>query len=70
MNWIDLLQWPAMIVTIVANWPIKLPLCWALALPMGYGTNGVWIGMLVSMVVEAAIIAWWFRRGTWKTRQI
>jgi putative MATE family efflux protein len=61
---------PPMVITILANWPIKLPLCWALALPLGYGTNGVWTGMLVSMVVEAAIIAWWFRRGTWKTRRI
>lgn len=61
---------PPMVVTFLANWPLKLPLCWALALPLGYGTNGVWIGMLVSMVVEAAIIAWWFRRGTWKTRRV
>ena len=61
---------PSMIVTFLANWPVKLPLCWALAIPFGYGTNGVWTGMLVSMLVEAAIIAWWFRRGTWKTRRI
>lgn len=61
---------PPMIVTFLSNWPIKLPLCWALAIPFGYGTNGIWTGMLVSMVVEAAIIAWWFRRGTWKTRRV
>jgi putative MATE family efflux protein len=61
---------PAMIVTFLANWPLKLPLCWLLAIPFAYGTNGVWIGMLVSMLVEAAIIVWFFRRGTWKTRRI
>jgi putative MATE family efflux protein len=61
---------PPMIVTFLANWPLKLPLCWALAIPFAYGTNGVWTGMLVSMLVEAAIIAWWFRRGTWKMRRI
>lgn len=61
---------PAMLVTFVANWPLKLPLCWVLAIPLAYGTNGVWLGMLVSMLVEAALIAWWFRRGTWKTRGV
>jgi putative MATE family efflux protein len=61
---------PPMIVTFLANWPVKLPLCWALAVPLGHATNGVWVGMFVSMLIEAASIAWWFRRGTWKTRRI
>lgn len=61
---------PPMIVAFLANWPVKLPLCWALAMPFGYGTTGVWVGMLVSILVEAAIVAWWFRRGSWKTRKV
>jgi Na+-driven multidrug efflux pump len=61
---------PPMIVAFLANWPVKLPLCWALAIPFGYGTTGVWVGMLVSILVEAAIVAWWFRRGSWKTRKV
>jgi putative MATE family efflux protein len=61
---------PSMIVSFLANWPVKLPLCWVLAVPFAYGTNGVWIGMFVSMVLEAVVTAWWFRRGTWKTRRI
>jgi Na+-driven multidrug efflux pump len=61
---------PSMIVTFLTNWPVKLPLCWALAIPLGYGTNGVWMGMLVSMVLEGAVTAWWFSRGTWKTRRV
>jgi putative MATE family efflux protein len=61
---------PPMVVAFLANWPIKLPLCWALAVPFGYGTNGIWTGMLVSIVVEAAIVTWWFRYGTWKRRRV
>jgi putative MATE family efflux protein len=61
---------PPMIAALVANWPIKLPLCYALAIPLGYGIDGVWIGMLVSMVFEALVMFAWYRRGTWRTKRV
>jgi putative MATE family efflux protein len=61
---------PPMIVAFLANWPVKLPLCYALALPFGYGINGVWIGMFVSIVFEAVVAYAWYRRGTWKTKKV
>ena len=61
---------PAMIAAFVANWPIKLPLAYALALPMGYGINGVWMGMFVSIVFEALIVFAWYSRGTWKHKRV
>ena len=47
---------PPMIAAFVANWPVKLPLCYALALPLGYGIDGVWIGMFVSIVFESIVM--------------
>jgi putative MATE family efflux protein len=61
---------PPMIVAFLANWPVKLPLSYALALPLGWGINGVWAGMFVSLVFEAALIALWYRRGEWKRRRV
>jgi len=61
---------PPMIVAFLANWPIKLPLAYVLALPLGYGIDGVWIGMFVSIVFEALVMMAWYRRGTWKTRKL
>ena len=59
-----------MIAAFLANWPVKLPLAWALAVPFGYGLEGVWWGIFVSVLLEAALVALWFRRGAWKTRVV
>ncbi len=61
---------PPMITAFLANWPIKLPLSYALALPLSYGIDGVWVGMLVSIVFEAVVMFLWYRRETWKTRRL
>lgn len=61
---------PPMIVAFVSNWPVKLPLSYVLALPLGWGIDGVWVGMFVSLVFEAGLQAWWFRRGTWKHKRV
>jgi putative MATE family efflux protein len=61
---------PPMIIAFLANWPVKLPLSYVLALPLGYGINGVWIGMLVSILFEAFLTYVWYWRGTWKTRKV
>lgn len=61
---------PPMVTAFLANWLVKLPLCWALAIPFGYGVDGVWIGMFASIVFEALAMFAWYWRGTWKTRQV
>lgn len=61
---------PPMVVAFLANWPIKLPLAYVLALPLGYGIDGVWIGMFVSIVFEAVVMFGWYRRGTWRTKRV
>ena len=61
---------PPMLAAFISNWPVKLPLCWVLAVPMGWGADGVWLGMLFSILLEALLIVFWFRRGTWKDREV
>jgi Na+-driven multidrug efflux pump len=61
---------PPMISAFLANWPVKLPLCYALALPLGHGIEGVWAGMFLSIVFEALIMFAWYRRGTWLRKRV
>jgi putative MATE family efflux protein len=61
---------PPMVTAFLANWPVKLPLAYALALPLAHGINGVWMGMFVSIVFEALVIFAWYRRGAWKTKKL
>jgi putative MATE family efflux protein len=61
---------PPMIAAILANWGFKLPLSYALAIPFGYGIDGVWIGMFASIVLESLVMFAWYARGTWKTKRV
>jgi putative MATE family efflux protein len=61
---------PPMITAFLANWPVKLPLSYVLALPLAYGIDGVWIGMFVSIIFEAIVMFAWYRRGTWKAKRV
>jgi MATE family multidrug resistance protein len=40
----------------VAYWIIALPLGYWLAFPLGYGANGIWIGLLIGLTVTAALM--------------
>lgn len=61
---------PPMIVAFLANWPVKLPLSYILAVPLGYGVDGVWVGMFASIVFEAVLMFVWYQRGSWKTKKL
>jgi putative MATE family efflux protein len=47
-------------------WLIRIPLALFLALPMGMGAQGAWIGSVVDNTVRGSAIWWRFRRGRWK----
>lgn len=61
---------PPMIAAFLANWAVKLPLAYLLALPLGRGVDGVWLAMFVSIVFESLLMFGWYRRGTWKTKRV
>lgn len=61
---------PPMISSLVANVAFKLPCAYYLSLVKGMGTNGVWIAVSLSVVVEVAMLVFYFRKGKWKTKKI
>jgi MATE family multidrug resistance protein len=40
----------------VAYWIIALPLGYWFAFPLGYGANGIWIGLLIGLTVTATLM--------------
>jgi multidrug resistance protein, MATE family len=53
-------------VIIIAVWLIRLPLAWILALPLGFGAEGVWAAMVASMICQGLLMARRFHGGRWK----
>lgn len=45
-------------------WAIGFPAAWGLGFPAGLGTVGVWIGLTLSLIVYAILLAWRFQRLT------
>lgn len=52
-------SWP-MIVTLICYWLIALPVAYALALPLGVGPNGIWLGYACGLVLAAMALLWRF----------
>lgn len=61
---------PPMVASLLANALVKLALAYLLAKPLGMGIHGVWVAIAVSVVVEAAIISFYFWKGQWKDRAL
>jgi len=61
---------PPMIASLVANWGFKLPFAYIFSQIFAMGANGVWLAISLSVICEAAIIAFWFRKGKWKEKNI
>lgn len=61
---------PPMIASLVANWGFKLPFAMIFSQVLGWGSNGVWLAISLSVIVEAAIIIFWFRKGKWKYKKV
>lgn len=61
---------PPMVSALVANWVIKLPVAYILALPLNLGTNGIWWAISISVMAELLILLPWYRRGGWSRREI
>lgn len=59
-----------MVAALVANWLVKIPLAALLARWAGLGTTGVWLGIGISVVVEAVILAAGYYSGRWQHRKV
>ncbi|MGL5330959.1 MAG: MATE family efflux transporter [Peptostreptococcaceae bacterium] len=57
---------PPMIASLLSNVVLKLPLAYLLAVIFDMGTNGVWLAISLSVVIEAVIILYYFKKDKWK----
>jgi len=60
---------PPMIVLVPGSL-LRVPLAYYLALELDWGINGVWWTLTFTALGKAIILAFWFRLGRWKTRQL
>jgi multidrug resistance protein, MATE family len=56
----------AMLVIVSALWIVRLPLAYVLAVVAGYGAQGVWAAMVISMCFQGVVMTLRFRKGGWK----
>jgi len=45
-----------MILALIAYWPIRFFLAWALAFPLGLGGIGIWLGFLIGLFTAALML--------------
>ena len=55
-----------MAIYMASAWALRIPVALVLALPLGMGAQGAWLGAVVDNSVRGAAIWWRFRRGHWK----
>lgn len=46
---------------------VRVPIVYLFAITFGWGLAGVWLGTALDWATRAALMAWFFRRGRWKT---
>lgn len=51
--------WPV-VVTLASYWLFALPLAYLIAIPLGVGPNGVWIGYGAGLLLAAILLTWRF----------
>lgn len=61
---------PPMFASMVANVVLKVPIAYVLAKAFKLGTNGVWIAVALSVVIEAFILIFYFKQNKWKEKKI
>jgi putative MATE family efflux protein len=62
-------RWP-LNISALGMFAVRLPMALALGFMLGLGVLGAWIAFVVEYNVRAAIVAWRFRAGTWKTIKV
>jgi putative MATE family efflux protein len=62
--------WTPTLINVVVFWVWEIPLAYVLAVPAGWGVNGVFVAMLIAFSTLAVVSTLIFRRGRWKTTRV
>jgi putative MATE family efflux protein len=60
---------PAMVISMVFT-ALRIPLAYGAAIGLGMGASGIWWTICITAILRGAVCAFWFQRGTWKTRSV
>jgi putative MATE family efflux protein len=60
----------AMTITYASTFLVRLPLAYALALPLELGLTGMWVGLCFELVVRGCLFIARFERGRWRTLKV
>ncbi|MBF8437870.1 MATE family efflux transporter [Halanaerobiaceae bacterium Z-7014] len=58
------------IFRLLSLWVFQLPISYLLSTTLGFEQSGVWWGILIAKFMGVLVLSVWFRKGTWKTREI
>ncbi|SDJ83711.1 MATE family efflux transporter [Natronorubrum texcoconense] len=56
----------ALAFAVLGLWVVRVPVTYYLIFVAGWGTTGIWTGVIVGDIVGAIAAVAWFTRGTWK----
>jgi putative MATE family efflux protein len=57
-------------VVLVPGAIARVPLAYFLCFDLNWGINGVWWTLTITTTIKALVLAFWFRRGKWKLKQV
>jgi Na+-driven multidrug efflux pump len=58
------------VINLVVYWLWQLPLAYTLARPLGFGSSGVFLAVVIAGITWAVTAVLVFRRGSWKCKRI
>jgi putative MATE family efflux protein len=59
-----------MLVAIAGPVTMRLLMCWFLALHLGWGLYGIWVGTTLDWAIRAVFLSWVYHRGKWKSIEV
>ncbi len=57
-------------INLFCYWLFQLPLAYVLAHPVGWGVQGIFVGIAAAQIAFAVVGVWLFRRGLWKLKAV
>ncbi len=60
----------SMVLSIISLWVLRVPLAYVLSKHTAFAEVGLWIAFPATNIIAAIIAIVWFKKGTWKQKQI